>query len=175
MAGDEPSAPEQLLEIAHAHRKLARVSADAVAHFERAVGIGREVASRCPSDTNAKYALCETLVEFGRHLHRIGCYERAATQLDDALAIASSAVGLNGNNEHWDALLGKAYEWDGEVRMKLGEGERGIKSLTESLHLRRKLSDARPADAGRRHQVLITCLKLGSVLIEKPDHTAMQR
>jgi tetratricopeptide (TPR) repeat protein len=164
MSSAEPSTLERSQDLARVHRKLARVSTDAVAHFERAVEIGREVTSRCPNDTDAKYALCETLVEFGRHLHQGGRYEDAAARIDDALEIAGPMVGLNDDNENWKVLLAKAYEWDGDIQIKLGEGERSIESLTESMRLRRRLSDARPADADRRHQVLITCVKLGSVL-----------
>jgi tetratricopeptide (TPR) repeat protein/tRNA A-37 threonylcarbamoyl transferase component Bud32 len=167
LAGDEPWAPEQQQELARAYRKLARVSADAVAHFERAVEIGRQIVGQSPGDADATYALCEALVEFGRHLHRIGHYERAAAQLDDALSAARSLVGSNGEDERWNALLAKAHEWDGEVRMKLGEGERGIHSLTEALRLHRELSQARPADVDRRHRVLITCGRLGVVLYDE--------
>lgn len=75
-------------------------------------------------------------------------------------------IASNSEGECWTDLLAKAYEWDGDIRIKLGEGRRSILSLTESLRLRRKLSEARPAHAERRHQLLITCLKLGSVLID---------
>ena len=155
---------DRLADLARAHLKLAGVAEEADEHFERAVDLGETLVDRRPHEFEPKFALCTTRVEYARHLYLTGRYRRAAEAIDTAHATAKSVVDLDGNDERWRALLAKAYEWDGDIQVKLGDGERSIRSLTEALRIHRQLSEACPADADRRHQVLITCGRLGSVL-----------
>ncbi len=159
----EPSADDLRHNVARAHRKLARVSEDAVARFQCAVEIGRELTSRHPDALDPKYALCDTLIEFGRHLYRRGYYGRAAEQIDAALGIAEPVVASHGDDRRWCTLLARAYEWDGDTRAKLGDAERSSRSLEESLRLRKTLIQERPAAVDLRHALMLSYIKLGSL------------
>lgn len=159
-----PTTDKYLRDVARAHRKLARVTKDAGQHFERSIEFGQTLVKRYPDEIELKHSLCATRVEFGRHLYLTGQYERAAEHIDIALATAKAVIASNSEDKCWTDLLAKAYEWDGDIRIKLGEGRRSIHSLTKALRLHRELSEARPADVNRRHRVLITCVKLGSIL-----------
>ena len=161
----EPSS-DSLLELARAHRKLAQVSDEATMHFEQAIEIGQRVVKESTGNADAEYALCKSLTEYGRFLFLAGRYEQAADRINEALQVAEPQAQATDHEERWAALLAEVFEWDGEINQKLGRDLRFIDSFDKSLHIRRELSDSRPADAHRRHQVVIAGLKLSRVLID---------
>jgi tetratricopeptide (TPR) repeat protein/tRNA A-37 threonylcarbamoyl transferase component Bud32 len=151
-----------LADVARAHRKLADVVDEAEAHFERAVELNRTRVANRPDALDAKYALCEALVAFGRYHARRAYFEQAAPHVEAALDIANRVVEVGASDAHWRTLLARAYEWDGDIRIQLAQAERSRASLEASLALREALLAEQPASIDLRHALMLSCMKLAT-------------
>jgi tetratricopeptide (TPR) repeat protein len=163
LSRSDPDAIECRRNIARAHRKLAGAAEGPIRHFERAVELGHSLLELPPDDDRAKYALCETLVDYGRHLYFQGEYPSAAKQIDAALAIAKPAAASHLDDNRWQALLARTHERDGDIQIKLGDGERAVAALVESLQIRESLIEREPTDVDLRHKLMLAYGKLGTV------------
>ncbi|HEY3244662.1 MAG TPA: protein kinase [Phycisphaerae bacterium] len=159
----ESSNPEWQLCMARAYRKLASVARQPLAHFTSAVQLGRQLAGGGHPPASARLEFGKTLLAFGHYLFNTGHYVEASARTDEALAIASSSVEANANQDAWVKLLGNALELQGDTRRKLGDGHGGIASYRESLRLRERLTEIAPADVDLRYRVLCSHVKLGEI------------
>ncbi len=150
------------LDTLRAYRKLAGVATDRGHWFELAVPFGETLVARNPDALEVKHELCKTRIDYARHFHQMGHYPEAAEQSEAAISLAKRALVGNPGDSGWTRLLARAYEWNGDSRIKLGSVERGIQSLEESLRLQEGLFATKPADVKVRHETLVSCGRLAT-------------
>ncbi len=162
LASDHEPDPHREIETLRVLRKLAEVADDRVPRFERAVEFGEALAGRRPDDLNAAYELCAARIGYARHLFRSGEYSRVVELAGRSISAAERATGKGFEGEDWVKLLAEAHQWEGNGRIKLGEGELGLASLEESVRLHQRLVDRASANVHLRHGLLEASMRLGT-------------
>ena len=145
-----------------AYRKLAKVARDGERWFEKAVQFGEVLLAKNRSSLEIAEELCQARIAFAWHLHGNGQYSASAEQSEVAASLAERALERNPQDAKWTRLQAKAYEWQGDSQIKLGDLERGIQLLKKSLQLQGGLLESHPSHAKLQHEILVSCIKLGS-------------
>ncbi len=163
----EASGDGARLDVARAHRKLAAVSDDADAHFERAIELGEILLRQRPDADEPKYELCSARLALAQHLYDAGRYRPAADEADAAEALFGgdqddSDSELLADGPRRGDLLATARELGGRALLKLGDGASGLAALEASLNLRRRMTERWPTDVQRRQALLTTCSLMGT-------------
>ncbi len=156
--------------LARAERKLAMTRADSAEGFERAIQIGEVLVQQSPASEQLQRELCETRLEFVRWLWPAGRFGVAANQLDHLLDVTATWMAREAHDSVWDELRANALYLDGDMRLRIGQGDRSPHSWSESIRLWRELSAARPADVQRRANLMRAIRRLATMYREQGDH-----
>lgn len=163
-ASDDSLHPDDGLAKLRVLRKLANVAEDRASEFENAVAFGERLLEQNTQSRQAKYELCKTRVVYAKFLFKTGRYESAVEQLEPTVGLAKQLSDQSKQGEKWTELLTDAYQWDGESRIMLGDGNHGVTSLKECLRLREALVNQSPANIQLRHKLRESYMRLGTTL-----------
>ncbi|HNO78324.1 MAG TPA: serine/threonine-protein kinase [Phycisphaerae bacterium] len=145
------------LDLARVLRKAGVAVLDGRKYFEDALRVVRTAPDN-------ELELANILIDAGRNDFGIGNHIESAEKFDEALTLFESKIGD-------EQLLAKALEWNGALRLRMGQEARGQASLEKSIMIREKGLSENPADVKLRRHHVICCSSLGTHLssIDKFD------
>ncbi|MEZ6086199.1 MAG: protein kinase [Phycisphaerae bacterium] len=145
------------LDLARVLRKAGVAVLDGRKYFEDALRVVRTAPDN-------ELELANILIDAGRNDFSIGNHIESAEKFDEALTLFESKIGD-------EQLLAKALEWNGALRLRMGQEARGQASLEKSIMIWEKGLSENPADVKLRRHHVICCSSLGTHLssIDKFD------
>ncbi|MCB9867598.1 MAG: serine/threonine protein kinase [Phycisphaerales bacterium] len=166
----ETASDEDLFTLSRLYRKRSGVSAEPAEDMREAVAVARLLEATAPPE-DALHELCQDLVELARVEWRQGEIEAAVEPIDEALAILETLPDPNVLKEpRWQGLSADALNWDGQVRIWLGDGARARASLEEAIAIRSILIAERPQDVQVQYKTMVTLTALAGVLRDQKEY-----
>ncbi|NOX58481.1 MAG: hypothetical protein GXP29_06440 [Planctomycetes bacterium] len=156
-AGELDDADDESVQAIRArlYRKAGNASADGRAHFQLALENARA--------SGIHEELARVLVDAARDDYLRGEHAQAGRYLDEALNLLNERIDD-------ERLLARALEWDGGIRIKLGDLSRSRDSLLRSLEIRERLLTDRPFDVRLKRRHMIASTELGTVLAKEGNY-----
>ncbi len=178
LSGSEPNSEELSLAV-HAYSRISSILlnetrvADAHVFMDKAVALQRRLVElvKTPSTT---FALAGTLRMYGTQLRYEGDLERAIQNLEEARRIVEQFPADAHTLIERSTVLYYLGVTLGEVEgLSLGHSEAGVKALTESLAICRRLVAADPKDMNARIDLAQAATKAGRILAVRDPARAL--